>query len=266
MSSKLRAFTVFLLTVLLFCVLFLSTPILSGEGWTVPAPVRMTIPCPENYPTTLDDLGADAYDGALDHPGSRYYVMNDYYGMQSGGGLHILSGFETYQQTTEYTCGAASALMVLHRFGEDRYDEMTIAALAYADESKGISVEALAGFFSQLGWNVEGHADTEPAFSDIEEAEAYLIEKLDAGIPVMVDWVDWAGHWQVVIGLDVCGTDDPYDDVLILADSYDITDHCQDGYYVFPFGRFFGMWREGPCAQKDVPYEQPFVTAWPKEL
>ena len=25
----------------------------------------------------------------------------------------------------------------------------------------------------------------------------------------------------------------------------------------------FDMWREGPCAEKDVPYEQPFVAAWP---
>lgn len=112
---------------------------------------------------------------------------------------------------------------------------------------------------------MDAHADAEPRFDDIEAAEAYLIEKLDAGIPVMVDWEDWAGHWQVVIGLDECGTEDPYDDVLIVADPYDITDHYQDGYYIIPFGRFFdGMWREGPCAQKDAPYVQSFVAAWPK--
>ena len=31
-------------------------------------------------------------------------------------------------------------------------------------------------------------------------------------------------------------------------------------------GRFFGMWREGPCAEKGVPYQQPFVAAWPEDL
>lgn len=80
----------------------------------------------------------------------------------------------------------------------------------------------------------------------------------------MVDWVDWAGHWQVIIGIDTCGTDTPYDDVLIFADPYDITDHYQDGYYIFPLSRFYGMWREGPCAEKDSPYKQPFVVAHPQ--
>jgi hypothetical protein len=26
----------------------------------------------------------------------------------------------------------------------------------------------------------------------------------------MVDWTDWGGHWQVIIGIDTCDTDDPY--------------------------------------------------------
>ena len=39
---------------------------------------------------------------------------------------------------------------------------------------------------------------------------------------------------------------------------------AQDGYYTYPLGRFFGMWREGPCAQKSAPYRHPFVAAWPK--
>lgn len=228
------------------------------------APEVHAIPYPENFPTTQDEDGADAYAGVLDHPESSYFTVNNFYNMESGGTLHILSGFETYQQTTEYTCGAASALMVLHRFGEDNYDEMGVAKLAKTSEEMGTSVEGLSDFFTGKGWNVEAHADTEPRFADPDEAKVYLIEKLDAGIPVMVDWVDWGGHWQVVIGLDTCGTDDPYDDVLILADPYDITDHYQDGYYVYPFGRFYDMWREGVCAQKDVPYEQPFVAAWPQ--
>ena len=249
---------------LLLLVLMLALSFCLFAASAYAAPEIHTIPYPENYPTTADEDGADAYGSSLDHPESRYFVVNDFYNMKNGDTLHILSGFDTYQQTTEYTCGTASAVMVLHRFGEEGYDEMEIAEIAETDTSKGTSVEGLAKFFVGLGWNVDAHADTEPRFADIDEAERYLIEKLDAGIPVMVDWVDWAGHWQVVIGLDSVGTDDPYDDVLILADPYDITDHCQDGYYVFPFGRFFNMWREGVCAQKDVPYEQPFVAAWPK--
>ena len=79
----------------------------------------------------------------------------------------------------------------------------------------------------------------------------------------MVSWEDWRGHWMVIIGLDTMNTESPYDDVLIMADPYDVTDHYQDGYYTYPFGRFFDMWREGPCVEKAIPYEQPFVAAWP---
>lgn len=78
----------------------------------------------------------------------------------------------------------------------------------------------------------------------------------------MVDWVDWSGHWQVLIGIDTMNTISVYDDVLIFADPYDVTDHSQDGYYIFPLGRFFYMWREGVCAGKEIPYEQVFVKAW----
>ncbi|MBQ2640781.1 MAG: hypothetical protein IJG52_01955 [Lachnospiraceae bacterium] len=39
---------------------------------------------------TLDDaLGADAFDHTLDHADSRYYVINDYYNMESGAGTGL---------------------------------------------------------------------------------------------------------------------------------------------------------------------------------
>lgn len=40
-------------------------------------------------------------------------------------------------------------------------------------------------------------------------------------------------------------------------------DAYQNGYYIFPLGRFFGMWYEGTCAQKSQPLNQPFITAKP---
>lgn len=229
------------------------------------APLPQTHPIPyDAVLDTLDDAdGADAFDHSLDHADSAYYVIRDYYNLKSEGSLHILSNFQTYQQTTEYSCGCASALMVLHYFGNDDYNELELCELLGTDTEAGTAVEGIAEFFASLGWNTDFHAATEYRFDSIEESESWLLGCLDGGVPVMVDWEDWAGHWQVVIGLDTCGTDDPYDDVLIVADPYDITDHYQDGYYTIPFGRFFDMWREGPCAGKTEPYVQPFVTAIP---
>ena len=229
------------------------------------APQTHTIPYPVKYGECHSAGGASAFDGAADHPQSRYYVANDYFQMKSDATLHILSNFRTYQQTTEYTCGAASALMVLNWFGQKQYHEKAVAGLLESHITKGSSVESVADLFDLIGWNVDCHASINRRFQTVEAAEQAIIGYIDRGIPLMVDWVDWAGHWQVLIGIDTCGTDTSYDDVLIFADPYDVTDHKQDGYYTYPLGRFFGMWREGPCAGKNEPYQQPFVAAWPKE-
>lgn len=223
------------------------------------------IPYAEGLETTEDAYGADAVNHALDHGDSRYYVINDFYNMKSENGLHILTEFETYQQTTEYSCAAASALMVLNHYDNQQYNELEICRLAETDTSKGTSVEGLVKFFNDIGWKTEYHAGTASYFASIGDAENYLIDRIDEGTPVMVDWEAWRGHWQVIIGIDTCATVDPHDDVLIMAEPYDITDHCQDGYYIVPFVRFMNMWREGPCAQKSNPYEQPFVVAVPAD-
>lgn len=225
-------------------------------------PERRIIMPDESMDTAKDGNGANAFGNALDHPDSRYYTVNDFYNMKSGGSLHILSHFQTYQQTTEYTCGSAAALMVLNYYGNHEFNEMEIAERTKAHPGHGTSVEALADFLQEIGYRVAYHADTTPLFATLEDFRSYVIQQIDSGTPVMVDWVDWSGHWQTIIGIDTCGTDSPYDDVLIMADSYDVTDHYQDGYYIVPLARFFEMWREGPCTQNAKPYEQPFVTAY----
>ena len=226
------------------------------------APEKHTITADPSLSTLDGWKGADAFYGSLDHTDTVYYVINDYYNMKSEGGRHILSNFATYQQTTEYSCGCAAALMVLNYYGINDYNELEICDIAQTDRFKGTSVEGLVKFFKQAGFEPEYHADIEARFGLINEFETYVIEKIDSGTPIMVNWVDWQGHWQVIIGIDTCGNADPYDDVLIMADPYDVTDHYQDGYYVFPLGRFFEMWREGPCVQKGIPYEQPYVVAY----
>lgn len=248
---------------LMVAVLLAAMLLLSGCNQEKDAPELHNMGYPDHYATHQDMEGADAFDNTLDHPEEKYFKINDYYNMKSDGSLHILEKFETYQQTTEHTCGCASTLMVLNRFGIDEYDEMELAELLKADTTHGTTVEAIRDFFTDLGWHVESHASTDFYFEDPGKLTAYLTEKIDEGIPVMVDWTDWGGHWQVVIGVDTMDTDLPYDDVIVLADPYDVTDHYQDGYYIYPLGRFFSMWHEGPCTANEEPYQQPFVTASP---
>ena len=54
----------------------------------------------------------------------------------------------------------------------------------------------------------------------------------------MIGWNDWRGHWQVIIGYDTMGTETTQDDVIVVADPYDTTDHNQDGYGVYGVERF----------------------------
>lgn len=222
-----------------------------------------TIPYPEKYGDSPEKDGASSFGGITDHNRSRYYVANDFYNMKSDGTLHLLEHFETYQQTREYTCGAACALMVLNWYGKKKYHEIAVSQLVESHATRGSSVENIADFFDLIGWNVDFHAKTDKKFETIEEVEKFFVDTIDSGTPIMIDWVDWAGHWQVLIGIDTCGSESAYDDVLIFADPYDVTDHKQDGYYTFPLGRFLGMWREGACAEKKEPYVQPYVIAKP---
>ena len=232
------------------------------DNKTEAVPEIHAIPYDESMDTLEDEGGADAFNHTLDHADSRYYKIIDFYNMESDETLHILPHFETYQQTTEYSCACASAIMVLNYFGNHDYNELEICKQAETDTSKGTPVENIAHFFDSIGWKTVSHADTSPYFDSLSEFEAFVLDTLDKGRPVMVDWLDWGGHWQVIIGLDKAGTDIPDDDVLIMADPYDTTDHFQDGYYIGPLGRFYYMWREGSGGTHD-PYVQPFIAAAP---
>ena len=55
------------------------------------------------------------------------------------------------------------------------------------------------------------------------------------------------------------GTESPADDVLILADPYDTSDHSQDGYKIYPGPRFFYMWLDNGMLPEDQSIQQWLV-------
>lgn len=226
---------------------------------------KHTIPYPDSYDTTAS--GASSYDGMDDHFDSPYFMHPDFYNMKSNDSLTIISNFETYQQTTEYTCGAGTSLMVLNQYDVNDYDEMTIAKMSGTSDETGINPEGLVKFFDAIGWDTQSSLDSgkEYTFEDPSDFQAWVLENLSASTPIMVDWLDWAGHWQAMIGYDTMGTEDNFsDDVIIFADPYDTSDQYQDGYYIFPAERFYYMWREGVYTG-DGPQQQPWVIATPAE-
>ena len=207
---------------------------------------------PEEYDIT--SAGASSYNNLGDHENSPYFPQIDVYNLRSTDNLTILPEFKTYQQTKEYTCGPATALMVLHHFGETNYDELEIAEMMQSHKDLngnnteepgvaneqgeyGTSTDRMVSFFEQIGWDVtssltEGNLEGGYTFDDPMKFKEFVQNNLKDNTPVMIEWIDWGGHWSSVIGYDTMGTDGFGDDVLILADPYDTSDHMQDGYHM----------------------------------
>ncbi len=242
------------------------------------------VPCGcENPHSNSDDLdGAAAAAGQGDHHSSPYFKHRDYYKLTNTKSLTILSGFKTFQQTTEVHCGPAVALMVEHYFGKTGGDEITIGNLMHnadyrtapKDEEHlyknwATTVDQMERYFKSIGWQTsssltEGKLKNGATFDDFAKFKDWVIGNLKAKTPIMVEWADWGGHWQVIIGYDTMGTEWPDDDMLILADPYDTSDHRQDGYYIFNAARFFYMWQDFKYLPKAQSI-QPWVIAKPPQ-
>ena len=184
--------------------------------------------------------GSDSVERLGDHADSPYFSRLDFYNMESTDTLTLLPHFKTYQQTSEWSCGVASALMVLNWYGKlGEYNEQTLAELRPQGAEPGATSlsQMIAMFDGVGGFDCYSAIDAGEAVHDIFTFD-YIQETLAAGNPIMIGWNDWGGHWQVLIGYDNMGTETTQDDVIIVADPYDTTDHNQDGYGVYGAERF----------------------------
>lgn len=197
----------------------------------------------------------------INHTASIYYPQINFYEMTSTTDRIILTHYPTYQQTTEYSCGPASALTVLNYFGNENFDEPTLMKLLETKPQIGTSLGNMVKFFKSIGWEVQSSLDTPPF--DGYEFQKFVVENLSAGKPIIVENVEWGGHWRVIIGYDSLGTSELYDDVLIFADPYDTSDHNQDGYTIGSLDRFFYMWFDH-CMLPENERNQAWLIAIPK--
>lgn len=223
--------------------MLLSTAVLTGCG---SAKVNMSDEMKINNPIDLSkEDGADSVERDGDHEDSIYYAHPDFYNMKSTDSLTILSNFKTLQQSSEWSCGVDSALMVLNYYDKlGGYTEESLANFRTNKlEAEATSLRSMINIFEGVG-GMKIHSTYD--YSEEEASEKINLDMirqyLEKGIPVMVAWNDWGGHWQTIIGYDDLGTETTQDDVIIVADSYDTTDHNQDGYGIIPAERFYYNW------------------------
>ncbi len=201
--------------------------------------------------------GADSVERDGDHQDTPYFAHPDVYNMESTDTLTVLTGFQTMQQTSEWACGVTCALMVLNwydRLGD--WTEESLADLRHSldgtelDGYPGTTLRQVTDIFDGVrGFTYTTTLDRGDAGSIwMDDVQGWLAE----GKPVMICWNDWGGHWQIIIGYDTMGTETEQDDVFLVADPYDTTDHNQDGYGVIPAERFlynFSMYGAFPASE-----------------
>ena len=189
--------------------------------------------------------GADSVERSGEHENSPYFAHPDVYNMESTDTLTVLTHFRTMQQTSEWSCGVTAALMVLDWYDAlGDWNEESLAALRHSLDGTelegypGTTLNQAIDIFNGVGgFNCYSAIDAGEEVADIFTFE-YIQQQLAAGNPIMIGWNDWGGHWQTIIGYDTMGTENENDDVFLVADSYDTTDHNQDGYGVYAAERF----------------------------
>ena len=232
----------------LMVMLIMASVLISGCSNSVKGNFTDEMKIPYEVDISPDD-GADSVEREGDHKGSPYFSNLDFYNMSSTDSLTILSKFKTQQQTTEWSCGVSSALMVLEWYGRlGDYNEETLSEFRkpseYSAELPG-NLEPSATTLRQMieifegvgGFDIYSTFDCEDIVDEIFTLD-YIRETLKVDHPILIGWNDWGGHWQVIIGYDTMGTEYEGDDVIIVADPYDTTDHNQDGYGVYGAERF----------------------------
>ena len=184
--------------------------------------------------------GADSVERAGDHEDSPYFRHPDFYNMTSTDSLTILTNFKTIQQSSEWSCGVACVLMTMEWYGlRGDYDEESLAQLRpQGMEPVATTMSQMVGLFDSVGgFDCYSAIDAGEDAAEIFTFD-YIQETLASGDPIIIGWNDWGAHWQIIIGYDDMGTEVTQDDVIIVADPYDTTDHDQDGYGIYPAERF----------------------------
>ena len=179
--------------------------------------VGMLVGCHSNSVNMSDEMkidnpidlskedGADSVERQGDHEDSMYYAHPDFYNMESTESLTILSHFQTLQQSSEWSCGVDSALMVLNYY--DRLGDHTEESLAQLRTNglspEATSLESMIKIFEGVG-GMDIHSTYD--YTQEEASEKINLDMirqyLEKGVPVMVAWNDWGGHWQTIIGYD----------------------------------------------------------------
>lgn len=241
-----RPFPLLIIVVIFGAIVVLAAAIILSSPALVPAPV------PGLQETGVNDMVSSL-------PPPQYYTGIDFFTLESDGNLTVIPLKSYRQQVTDHTSGAVAAMTVMSYYGRPLNntdaEEIRLAHELSPDVAgeSGLKPEQITQWFRNNGWNAVwgtgGNRDM-------------LRRNLKSGIPTIVEWVDWGGHWVVVTGYDTRGTEPFQDDVIIFADSKDCHDDRTDGITYFNYGEFDTMWFSTRSSQETL-MDHVWVTTVP---
>ena len=218
------------------------------------------IPINDSFYTNDSEYGAYSYHGEGNHLDSEYFKILDVYNMKPTKSRAILTNFKTYQQTSEYSSPCSLIIMILNYYkmdapgerecsidfglnpeggcSKDNYDRTEV----FNKTTTPIFADKLKNTY-HLEVQTNSDFNEEKPFENEIEFGAWVKKNINDGNIIIVLYNDWAGQYAAIIGIDDMGTEGTNDDVLILADSYDTTDHLQDGYTIWSLEKFYHLWQ-----------------------
>lgn len=151
-----------------------------------------------------------------------------------------------YQQTNDATCGPAAVMSLMHWYKllSDKdltaETEMRIAREMGTGDMKsprpGTTTEQMVAWLEKNGFVVTRGED-----GTLDLVRVYL----NKGIPVLVEWIDWGGHWVVATGYYAAyESPEKGPDTIFFADpsSHWGNPNDPDGISSFNAWRFRDMW------------------------
>ena len=183
---------------------------------------------------------------------------------------YVSLGVRGYQQTTDYTCAPAAVMSLLHWYKLlpdkelNAQTEMRIAREMGTRDMQspqpGTTTEEIVKWLDSNGFVVLAGQD-----GTLELVRSYL----NKGIPVLVEWIDWGGHWVVATGYHAAYESPAKGpDTIFFADpaSHWSNPNNPDGISSFNAWRFRDMWFDVQYLNPGQITRNVYIVAVPKVL
>ena len=183
---------------------------------------------------------------------------------------YVSLGVRGYQQTTDYTCAPAAVMSLLHWYKLlpdkelNAQTEMRIAREMGTRDMQspqpGTTTEEIVKWLDSNGFVVLAGQD-----GTVDLVRSYL----NKGIPVLVEWIDWGGHWVVATGYHAAYESPAKGpDTIFFADpaSHWSNPNNPDGISSFNAWRFRDMWFDVQYLNPGQITRNVYIVAVPKVL